>query len=115
MDDFGDFFDMVKEHSGDVTESKPIRTYGDGLADDVCDFIESMPTVDFRPNKFKKKVEEAMEESDIETNIINFVGKGLGETKLGYWYSGKRKDNDGMVYEFSSTDAPNIEVKVLDE
>ncbi|MBD3263419.1 hypothetical protein GF374_03515 [Candidatus Woesearchaeota archaeon] len=64
--------------------------------------------------KIDEQAEDELEfrEEEFETKVVHKVGEALGETDLGYWYSAKRKEEDGStVWEFTSTQAPSIEVK----
>lgn len=108
--DFGSFYDMV--HDKNVTESKDtpeVEAESNFVDPDVSNIVDSV----FDEVQWVNRIDEAMSEEEIETKIMNLIGEGLGRADMGYWYSSKRDERDGIVYEFISEEAPTIEVKVV--
>ncbi len=111
MEEFVDFYDNMNENKSKGTPSSDSK-----LSSDLCDLVDSI-----MESTSQKVVEEEAHarsqrprksEADIEDEIVNFIGRGLGDTGKSYWYSAKWEDDDGIVYEFLSDEAPTIEVKV---
>jgi len=105
-----------------VTVYKKARANGRSRAEAVKAVVNKagdMNAFDVRNMLMKKGVREVTEE-EIESRqqlmediIIGKVGAVLEQTGNGYYYQAKRKDPEGWVFEFASSKAPKIEIKVL--
>lgn len=76
------------------------------------DIIEKLLRINEDDKQDSSKIEDAEEFAQL---VGNKIAEAIGDANLGYWFSGERKEGKNVVFEFMSTQAPNIEVKAIFE